>query len=177
KEEKPLFLKEFIYYAELFYIESKRPVGDSEIQKQYLRSNLERIRIYFQRNNRLHTYYQTGKTYLDQVFFLHKADKMPLEPAYSLDMDSRFSRVYSFKLSKLLAFEQLHASLLTAIHKLEGKLSDPEQKTETKDITWTASKAKMNASRPSLRRQVAFLIWKRLTAPLKAGLASVLGIG
>lgn len=143
KEEKPLFLKEFIYYAELFYIESRRPVGDSDAQKKYLKSNLERIRIYFQRNNYLHTYYRTGKTYQDHRFFLHNAEDMPLEPAYSLDMDHRFSRVYSFKLSKLLAFEQLHDYILAAIHKLENDFSFSEKETPAKSITWTASKAKL----------------------------------
>src|SRR5699024_5228947 len=97
KESKPLFLKEFIYYAELFYVESRRPVGDSDKQKTYFKSNLERIRIYFQRNNYLYTYYRTGKTYQDHLFFLRSTDDLPLDPAYSLDMDPRFSRVYSFK--------------------------------------------------------------------------------
>lgn len=143
KEEKPLFLKEFIYYAEMFYIESKRPVGDSEIQKAYLKGNLERIRIYFQRNNYLYTYHRTGKTYLDHIFFLHGSEEVPLDPVYSLDMDSRFSRVYSFKLSKLLAFEQLHDYIQTAIYKLEDDLSISEQEAPAKNITWTASKAKL----------------------------------
>ena len=40
KEEKPRFLNEFIYYSELFYIESNMPVGKDELQKGYLERNL-----------------------------------------------------------------------------------------------------------------------------------------
>ena len=143
KNEKPMFLKEFIYYAEMFYIESRRPVGDSEMQKNYLKENLERIHIYFQRNNHLYTYYRTGKTYLDHVFFLRNAEEIPLQPVYSLDIDPRFSTVYSFKLSKLIAFEQLHDYLQTAIRRLEDASPINNLSKPSKTITWTASKAEL----------------------------------
>lgn len=141
KEEKPLFLKEFIYYAELFYVESTLPAGSKEIQIAHFEQNLERIHIYFQRNNYLYTYYRTGKTYLDHVFFLHNAEDIPLQPSYSFDLDPRFSTVCSFKLSKLMAFEELHDYLQASICRLEDTSPADIQPKLAKSITWTAPKA------------------------------------
>lgn len=143
KEEKPKFLSEFIYYAEVFYIEFNIPVGNDELQRHYQERNLERINIFFQRNRYLYNYYRTGKTYLDHIFFLRNADEIPLLPAYSCDNDTRFSTVYSFKLAKLLAFEQLQDYLNNKILRLDmvSPLNTGDKRSNA--ITWTGSKAEL----------------------------------
>lgn len=142
KEEKPRFLKEFIYYAELFYIESNRPVGRRKTQKAHLELGLERTRIFFERNNYLYSYYRTGQTYLDETFFLSSGQEIPLLPAYTLDIDSRFSTIYSYKIAKLQAFEQLRDYLQTAIISLDNPMFAPSAG-QHKKKKWRGSKAEL----------------------------------
>jgi hypothetical protein len=112
KELKPKFLRELIYYSELFELEANRPVGDADVQAGYYKHVMERVRLFFERNSQLYNYYRSGKTNFDEQFFKRGANTQPL------DMDPRFCTMHSSKLAKIQAFEQLNSYLLTALNAL-----------------------------------------------------------
>lgn len=69
KDIKPRFLKELIFFEELYYIESSRPVASKIQIEQYLNTHLEQINEFFRRNHSLHTYYRMGEDYKDMQYF------------------------------------------------------------------------------------------------------------
>jgi hypothetical protein len=120
KEIKPIFLKELIYYMELFYIEAGKPVGNIEALRSFYKAEAERITMFFDRNQVFYIYHRMGKTNLDNIYFARDTDENDLtQPEYLLDIDARFSTVYSFKLAKILALEQLNQYLQTALYELD----------------------------------------------------------
>lgn len=142
KEIKPSFLKELIYYIEVYHIEAHKPMGNPDSLKHYYRSELNRVALEFERNQFLYNYYRSGRTNYDHVFFLRNADNKILSPEYTLETDPRFSSVYSFNLSKLMAFEQLDNYLNHSLFLLDNPL--PMQVAgEGRRFTnvWTESKA------------------------------------
>lgn len=140
KEVKPRFLKELIYYSELYHLEACLPVGDAEIQTRYYKHELERLRIFFERNQQLYNYYRSGKSYYDELFFLREADAPPIGPEYMVDMDPRFGTVHSYKLSKLQAFEQFSTYLKQSMYLLDHPEAVKVAEDEPQHAAWTDTK-------------------------------------
>lgn len=142
KEIKPQFIRELIYFTELYYIEANKPIGDRNVLEAYYRQVIQRNRMYFERNQALYVYYLSGKTIYDSLYFLRESDEEPLHLEYMLDIDLRFSTIHSFKLSKLQAFENLQHYLNNAISLLDHpeKLISSSKDERTKN-RWTDSKA------------------------------------
>lgn len=118
KEVKPKFLKELIYFKEAFYLEANKPLGDKDIICTYYRQVIRRIASFFERNHRFYIYYKTGKTDRDEQYFTGEAGEALL-PEYLLDMDRKFTTPYSFKLSKIQAFERLNDHINYQLRELE----------------------------------------------------------
>lgn len=139
KELKPKFLKELIYFSELYHIESEKPVTGREIQEDYYKHIMEGMRLFFEKNRQFYTYYLAGKTHVDEMYFLRRSDTVDISPSeYLPDIDTRFSTVYSYKLSKILAYEDLNRYLQHAIHALYSSAN--QSAVERPKITWTDSK-------------------------------------
>ncbi len=137
KEVKPRFLKELIYFKEIEEIESHRPFGNDEMLIGYYHHVLERISIYFARNQYLHNYHLLGKTIHDEEFFL-RASKETIDDTA---IDTRFCTVYSHKLSKLMAFEMVREYLQKSIYQLEHPGEQPVASSGTEQNNqWTDSK-------------------------------------
>lgn len=140
KEIKPLFLMELIYQQEVYHLEIEKPVGGSAKLKKYYRKEQEWVDKFLRRNRELYNYYRSGKTDKDALYFQREANGRYSLLEYSQDMDSRFSTVYSLKLSKILAFERLNEYLEQLI--LQTGNDDSSNGDDDKIIlTWTASKS------------------------------------
>lgn len=141
KEIKPLFLKELIFYSELFYIETNKPVGSIEVTKEYYGLYLHRVRMFFERNELLYQYYRTGKTHYDEVYYRRNAGTDLMQPHFMPEMDSRFSTLHSYKLGKIMAFEQLRDYLQNGILRLGNPDMPAETTIKKKKRNWTDTKA------------------------------------
>ena len=141
KEVKPVFLKELIYFTELFYIESNKPVASDNIVRDYYFLSLNRIRLFFERNQWLYIYHRTGRTNLDVMFYTREQQAENPLPDLWPEMDGRFSTLYSFKLSKILAFEQLKDYLQLSINRLDRPEQVDKPSSPKKQSTWTDTKA------------------------------------
>ncbi|MCX2429908.1 RteC domain-containing protein [Pedobacter sp. GR22-10] len=142
KEVKPMFLRELIYYNELYETEAHKPIGSAEEQKHYYMRILESKATYFDRNKHIYNYYRRGISNLDELWFLRKNLYASEVPVYMLDMDLTFTTPNSFILSKLQAYEKLLAYLKQqinppALHVTQDQ-STPDRKSQ---LTWTDSKS------------------------------------
>jgi hypothetical protein len=141
KEIKPQFLKELVYFSELYSIEELKPNGSERKQKKYYEQCLVNIQIFFDRNRHLYNYYRTGQVDSDGNFFVRTATGALANPDYHLDIDPNFSTSYSSKFGMIQAYEQLREYLLRAIS-LIGREDAPQTgKKRKRKITWTDSKA------------------------------------
>lgn len=140
KEEKPLFLKELIYYRELFRIEAGKPVSDSERISEYYKKIIDGIGTFFERNQMIYTYYRTGRTIYDEQFFLRDMQHPLLLPESMTDMDTRFCTVNSFKFGKIKAYEKLNDYLVAVLEGREEQQPRSPSQNILPDVTWTDSK-------------------------------------
>lgn len=142
KKIKPMFLKELLYYMEVFQVESwKPPVGRDEEIAHY-RLGAHRADLYFKRYNELYTYYRTGSSLHDEQYFLRESKSQLISPISMSDTDSRFSTVYSYQFAKLQAYEQFSDYLYRCIYNLEHPGSQiPDGEKGKPFIRWTDSKS------------------------------------
>ena len=139
KEYKPLFYKELIFYSELTYIESRRPIGKKELVKGYYHHVMDQIQDFFARNHQLYIYHQLERSDLDEQLFLRSSQPVSLIQDYSFDFDPVFSTVNSSKLAKIMACESLIEYMQQQLVKLElglGKKGD-----KNSNHVWTDSKS------------------------------------
>jgi hypothetical protein len=143
KEIKPMFLKELIYYMEVFQVEAwKPPVGRADEIAHY-GLGARRVDFYFKRYNELYTYYRKGSCENDEHYFLRKQTGPGLITPISLsDMDPRFSTVYSFHFSKIQAYEQFSNYLQQCVYRLEHPgMEQAKDESKKSHNIWTDSKA------------------------------------
>lgn len=143
KDIKPLFLQDLLFAQKIHEIETGKPVGVSEKLTDHYRGHLEHLLPLFQSNPFLYQYYQAGYTFMDQMLFIQHPDPFPMFSEYQLDIDNRFSNVYSYKFAKFQAYEQLSihlSSLITAIEKGETAISQSEFDKLLK-VYWRGKKA------------------------------------
>ena len=143
KNIKPRFLKELIFFEELYYIESGRPVATTKEVQRYLNIHLAHINRFFRRNHNLHTYYLMGEDHKDHQYFTRQPPGLRLKPdKYYLDMDIRFSTLHSFKFGRIQAYQKLSEHLQRAFANLNQKLPIPETASKPK-LKWTAPKVSL----------------------------------
>lgn len=142
KDIKPKFLREMLYYLKLFHIEAHKPVGTPEVVAVYYQRQLGRVRAYFEQNQMLYLYYKLEKTHLDSKMFVSEPEELPLLPHYNLDSDHSFSNIYSFKLAKIQAYEDLAVRLQgTAQAVLSGETGKTEADDRKPPLVWKGTQA------------------------------------
>ncbi len=144
KHVKPRIVSYLIYSLKVYGLEVNRPAGSDQAQADYLRRELEGIRIYFERNADLYRYYRSGDTYLDGFYFRRGADHDagPLPESFYLERDPMFSTACDFKFSKIMGYELWEEYLKGKLRRMEQAppaagpgLVDAEERHR-----WTASK-------------------------------------
>ena len=142
KETKPTFLQELIYYKRLFEIEAKAPNGSKAMLIEYYMGQISRLNIFFDRNEFLLLYYHTAKTYLDHAIFVRTPEEVPFLPEYNLESDDKFANVFSYKISKFQAFENLVVYLQGRVAYLEkGDNANGGRESKIKKVRWLGNKA------------------------------------
>lgn len=142
KEVKPQFMRELIYYNEVYEIEAHKPVGGKDQFLNYYEKEVERIRQYFVRHQILYNYYRTDKSEYDELFFTRESGNEPNATGNPMDIDSRVCTVQSYRLSKLQGFEMVNDYLQQCIFKLTNpELTSAEGAEYKFSSLWTDSKA------------------------------------
>ncbi|SEA14799.1 RteC protein [Arachidicoccus rhizosphaerae] len=134
---RPQLLREQIYYAELYYLESLKPSKDKQSIEQYLNDHLKYNNQYFERNRTFYNYYRRGQTHQDQVLFVSMTESALLPTEGAIEKDSYLSQGHSYILARLQALEILNSYIQNEINTLNNR--SPSYK-EPGELTWTASK-------------------------------------
>lgn len=84
RDIKPRFTSKLIYYNKIYTIETNKPLGSQKIIRKYYKSDLFKLKVFFEENRVFYRYYRTGNNCLDNKYFTReKYDiKLMLDSAY-----------------------------------------------------------------------------------------------
>lgn len=136
KTIKPKFLNQLIYFEELLYLETKKPVGCRKRVRSFFRSAVNRITLFFERNQDLYNYYRSGKEVFDGSLLINDRLDVAVHEDFFINLDPGLYNSYSVQISKFQAFEQILRYTERQIAKLEGGHSK-EVDAILPDLTWS----------------------------------------
>ncbi|HVW99811.1 MAG TPA: RteC domain-containing protein, partial [Candidatus Babeliaceae bacterium] len=102
KHIMPMFLKELIYYWEVYQIEKWKPPVGKENELGHYMIGAKRMDLYFKLNNEFYAYYQTDSTEYDERYFLrNESGGGEITNISMAIIDSRFSTTYSIEFATI----------------------------------------------------------------------------
>ncbi len=120
KEVKPKLFSKLIYYRKVYYFETRRPTNNIESQKMYIEQEQRHIKNFFDKNIDFIQYYRSGKTILDEYYFVRGKYEFELNiESFYFERDPTFSTNYDFKVAKILANDMLASYLNAELFKLD----------------------------------------------------------
>lgn len=142
KEVKPIIFSKFIYYAKLFRIESKRPLGGQQIQKEYFENEISKSQEYFKKNYVYFQYFRGNETYFDTQYFLRKNKSIRIQFDCSGSfLDDQFSTSLDSTYAKFISYELIIKYCQNEIEKLAANVNlAPGSNNVSSSLKWTASK-------------------------------------
>ena len=141
KNIKPRFESQLKYHAALFEIEKSRPPGSNQVQRVYLEKKLKEIHDIIQSDVEFYTYYKTGSTHFDELYFMRCSCSLQLQCTV-FDIDLNFRTTHDNKVSQILAYDELTAYLNNELNRLENNIpaEAPAIKASKHQLKWTDSK-------------------------------------
>jgi hypothetical protein len=140
KEINPLFYALLIYHGTIFNIHTRTTPGSTKHRVKYLENELRKIDDFFYHNQDFYLYYRTGRTNMDNEYFVRKNNiSDSSSDLYSAIMDNEYCTLYSLKISNILANEWIREYLNAAIA-AEFQPTRPADPLEIESMQWTESK-------------------------------------
>lgn len=139
KYQKPLFMAESVYSAEIFTVESNRPHGDPAIIRSYYEQELRFTKRFFDQYRFMYQYYLLDGIELDTIYFTSGAKNSELFIPESSWTDSGFSAPGDFVFAKFIGLERIQDFLIRRLY--PGMDGDASIRTkERHKLTWTGDK-------------------------------------
>lgn len=141
KTWKPQISGLLMFYVRLYQIEKKR-IGESpSSQCKYLKSELENLKKHFL-NNSFYDYYRTGRTELDEQYFVRRNYDILADTRFGLlDRDSSFTTLHDSSVAEIIANNRLAEYLSAQIEILSEELHLKfTSMVENRLLQWTDSK-------------------------------------
>jgi len=125
KKTKPELFSKLIYFVKILNIESRRPVGNPEIQETYLQQELEKLTFFFNNHIEFYQYYRINSTYLDNKYFIRgKEDLNLFQDTLMIYIDPDFSTSHDYMVSKIIANDRLKVFLSIEIESLNIQIAN-----------------------------------------------------
>lgn len=106
KQVKPVIRARYIYYQKLYRLHLGYFNGSGLLEKERLEKELRDIACYFADNHVFYTYYRSGFTHHDELYFVRGQYDWKICPEAN-HFDSLFSTSFDGKLAELMAYELL----------------------------------------------------------------------
>lgn len=144
KHTKPSIYFNLIYFAEVFRIESRCPLGSKNCKKKYLLKFLKKHRMFFKENIDFYTYYRSQSTHLDEKYFLRENMdfRLNLDDVVFI-ADPAFSTSHDYKVAKIMAIEKLNTYINHELQKLKKVGEHTADDCQKKKYDWTDPKIAM----------------------------------
>ena len=126
KEIKPGIFSQLIYHVKINNIESKRPMGSLENQRNYLHAELEKLTLFFNSHLEFYRYYRMNSNFLDDKLFVRGREDFHFHldnPLIYTDPD--FSTSLDYMVAEIMANDRLEVFLKTELDALSIKDANP----------------------------------------------------
>ena len=126
KEIKPGIFSQLIYHVKINNIESKKPMGSLENQRNYLHAELEKLTLFFNSHLEFYRYYRMNSNFLDDKLFVRGREDFHFHldnPLIYTDPD--FSTSMDYMVAEIMANDRLEVFLKTELDVLTIKDSIP----------------------------------------------------
>ena len=145
KKIKPCFFAQWIYWREIFQIESRRPLGSPIEIENYLRRHNQNFYYFFIDHMEFIFYLRQGLSFHDEIYFLRKNQDLDEWLChYIFSFDRSFSTSRDELVSRVIAYEQLQEYLKEEIEKIKnGSTKVIKDVNSICMLQWTASKASL----------------------------------
>lgn len=145
KTLKPKLISKYIYFSEVYNIETKKPQGSDKSKKKYYLNELDKINRYFDANIDFIRYYRSNDIYLDHKYFMrNNLDFRFSNESFAIELDSKQSTNFDFKIAKILANDLLQVYLHDELKYIEFyDRKDKSQVTPKIKLSWTDSKTSL----------------------------------
>lgn len=120
KTVKPKFYALKIFHFELYGLVMNCPVGTKEMLIGYYKQELLFVSRFFSLHAGPYTYFRTGRTELDHLYFIRDADLPSMYLPEIPDPDPAYSTPMDYLFSKFIAYELLRAEIMQRIGELDG---------------------------------------------------------
>jgi len=138
---KPQLASKLIYYNEIYTIVSNKPIGSKKAIRNYYKSELDKLELFFNENLDFYRYYRTGNQALDNKYFLRgKHDVRLTLDSFYFQADQRFSTSHDYKVAKILANDAIKVFLEQEIQMIQQPNDTIDSGTNKKGQVWTGSK-------------------------------------
>lgn len=143
KEVKPQFMSKLIFFQKLYDLEVNRPLNIDRINAgKYFRREIRKVKKHYKKFGDLYSYYKSGETMLDKVYFLRKPGGLLYSGDSYLIVDSTFQTLYDSTIAEFIADEAYceylyrQLALVDTIQQTIGFM----EKQPSKGLRWTGSK-------------------------------------
>ncbi len=134
----PGFYSLKMFYDEIYFIESRMPMGGYKKLTNFYQSEIEIIERFFEKHSFFFGYYKMGATDLDQSFFIQDFMKDSVLLLGLSEVESNTCTPVSYLFAKFNAFEQL---ILTLKHRMmeqvEGNINFRNTVKSLDKLVWT----------------------------------------
>ena len=143
KNQMTRFLKDSIFYSELFGIEANKPAGTRKFIKQFYEKELRGVRYFLTSQQGLYNYMLMKKSHFDRTYFLRNSHSPILKPnLFWHTLDTRFCTVYTVSFARIKATLAISEFLYGQLDKLNGEATSQELYKKF-NLVWTAPKVQM----------------------------------
>lgn len=145
RDIKPKFAAKLIYYNEIYSIETNKPFGSQKTMGKYYKAELNKLKVFFEKNQEFYRYYRTGNDCLDNKYFIRaKYDLKLMVDSFYFQADHRFTTSHDFKVARILANDEIKVFLEEQIEKLGRRtITIQSPSPHSKGPKWTGSKVEL----------------------------------
>jgi hypothetical protein len=146
RQIKPRFYAHLLYYVDMHRTELRRPVSGPQILEGYFEKRLAELQQFQEEHLSFYTYYRSGSTLLDSVYFTRISWNVhPDLYPWLFDADPEFASSHDYLAAKILAHELFSQYLLDCLVQVKQQQEGRKLiKVGEYSIQWTGSKAWLN---------------------------------
>lgn len=140
KEHMTLYLKDAVFYTEVFNIESIKKIGTKKSLRHYYEQELRSIQNYLDSHQTLYNYLLLEKYDKDKTYFLRSSEAPVYKPSlFRHTLDTRFCTVFTLYFGRIKGVLEISKYIYIQLKKLNG-ISTVAEMTKKPPLTWTGKK-------------------------------------
>lgn len=140
KEHMTLYLKDAVFYTEVFNLESIKKIGTKKSLRHYYEQELRTIQNYLDSHQTLYNYLLLEKSDKDKIYFLRTSEAPVYKPSlFRHTLDTRFCTVFTLYFGRIKGVLEISKHIYGQLRKLNGA-NQYGQMIKKPQLNWTGKK-------------------------------------